>query len=630
MSHVSNSPGCPSGAEPNFIPENALGVTPSGISIFERKWVAGLVPYLWAVSLLGVVWGIRLWMVSRFGSDIPNWDQWDGEGLAVYLPFYQHQLRFVDLFTPHNEHRIFFTKITDLALLLINGQWDAQLECATNALLWGLLAVITYVGAKRLVIRALQPLLFLACAATFGLPVAWQNILGGFHSQQCFLLGFSVAAIWFSVLPKSGSAAWWLGCVLALLANFTMGSGLLAAAAIAGLGLVRFVGKRASWQATWPTLVMAASAIGVGILLRVPVPDNFKAQSLRDFTLTVCHCLQWPNRGFASPLPNENGFWLAAVVYAPFLILAWRWCLAAGKTNRGDDVLLCLGLWTVLQAAAVGYARGAGAPWPASRYLDTVMFGLLVNGTISMRLFERPGGWLDWRRLILPVFSLIWMGIVLQGLFPHLTTVVGQEMPDQGHWLKAGERNVHAYLATGESKYLDSHDVPYPSGEALRARLDPPEITKILPQSVRRAQLVPFPHSPTAPRDTILFSSEFTPAYNGYVRLLFKSPEDAALVHILDAQSKSEVVTVAPTIVKTNGGFFAYFRAPRRPVFFSCPLGLVSDLTDVLQPVDVGRLSFYSMMITQRGLSIAIVSATLAFLLSTLSVIDGCYRRTKD
>jgi len=35
-------------------------------------------------------------------------------------------------------------------------------------------------------------------------------------------------------------------------------------------------------------------------------------------------------------------------------------------------------------------------------------------------------------------------------------------------------------------------------------------------------------------------------------------------------------------------------------------------------------------MITQRGLSIAIVSATLAFLLSTLSVIDGCYRRTKD
>ena len=73
--------------------------------------------WLWALSLFLVGLGAKLWLILRFGTPLPFWDQWE-EARVVYLPYFEGKLSLAGLFSAHNEHRIFFTRIYGLGLLL--------------------------------------------------------------------------------------------------------------------------------------------------------------------------------------------------------------------------------------------------------------------------------------------------------------------------------------------------------------------------------------------------------------------------------------------------------------------------------------------------------------------------------
>jgi hypothetical protein len=109
--------------------------------------------WLWLLSLLLTGLGARLWLIHRFGSPFPLWDQWH-EALGVYLPYSEGSLPPADLFAAHNEHRIFFTRICSLGLLLLNHQWDNQLEMVANAIIH----CATMAGLGWLLCRWLCPL----------------------------------------------------------------------------------------------------------------------------------------------------------------------------------------------------------------------------------------------------------------------------------------------------------------------------------------------------------------------------------------------------------------------------------------------------------------------------------------
>ncbi len=79
------------------------------------------------VSLAAFVLGARWVAVNRFGSDLPQWDQWDAEGLHSLIPWSAHRFFLRELFLPHNEHRVVVTKLLNLGLTLANGQWDQRL-----------------------------------------------------------------------------------------------------------------------------------------------------------------------------------------------------------------------------------------------------------------------------------------------------------------------------------------------------------------------------------------------------------------------------------------------------------------------------------------------------------------------
>jgi len=51
--------------------------------------------------LIGIVVGARWAVVDRYGSDLPNWDQWDAEGLHLLEPWFAHRLTLAELVRPN-------------------------------------------------------------------------------------------------------------------------------------------------------------------------------------------------------------------------------------------------------------------------------------------------------------------------------------------------------------------------------------------------------------------------------------------------------------------------------------------------------------------------------------------------
>jgi predicted permease len=157
--------------------------------LIEARWLEYLALFL-------VVLGARLWLVFLYGSPVPFMDQWDGEGANLFKPWLEGTLRISDLFQPHNEHRIVLSRLLALGLLAFNGQWDAQLEMAVNALLCGTMAVLIAVALVKLFGPDLRTLITLVVGLWSALPYGHESTLWAFESSFYFLLFFSLLAIW--------------------------------------------------------------------------------------------------------------------------------------------------------------------------------------------------------------------------------------------------------------------------------------------------------------------------------------------------------------------------------------------------------------------------------------------------
>ena len=51
---------------------------------------------------------------DRYGSPMPDWDQWDAEAMELLVPWFTGDHFVAHLFHPHNEHRILLTKLQNL------------------------------------------------------------------------------------------------------------------------------------------------------------------------------------------------------------------------------------------------------------------------------------------------------------------------------------------------------------------------------------------------------------------------------------------------------------------------------------------------------------------------------------
>jgi hypothetical protein len=612
-----------------------------------------------ALCLFLFILGAKWSFIDRYGTDMPDWDQWDAEALHLYAPWFTGNHFVRELFTPHNEHRIVPTKLQNLTLTLLNGQWDSRLECVTNALLHTALAVALFVLGRRWIAAAcrrdapasaaddqspgLVPLLlnglwFVAVAACFSLPLGWQNTLGGFHSQQYWLLGLSCIALVGLPFARPGRAAWWLSAAAGSVALVAMGSGFLAAAVVIVVIALRVIRRCDTLRTTWPTLVLCAVLCAVGWFTRAEVPYHatLMATGVGEFLLYAAKSLQWPE-----PLTPLAAF----VIWLPWLGVAWRaWREPAA---RGPMTLVGLGGWVLLQIFATAYARGAHADWPASRYMDTLLLGIVFNAVALLWHLAQPRA-TPAAHFATGAFTTLWILTLVHGFSWQVEWNFAHEISGvPGYYHNAGE-NTRRYVATNDPHFLDQPDIPYPSASGLRERIDRPEIRHILPVGVRAPLTLEAAKNsgfieadtrrPPYPRDdapaAVPGASAATPAF--VARHLIGSfaaggaaavgewrsapltsplgawlkfetagdlgnPAARVALELHDARTDALLDTVAATKVPGDTWRAAFVRAPAQPFVVVARDADPAHWLAFGAPTEMGRLSHFAWLLAKNG-----------------------------
>ena len=615
-----------------------------------KKIAATITPVGFALSLFAFILGVRWAVFDRYGMTLPEWDQWDAEGLMLLAPWFNHDHFLTALFTPHNEHRVVLTKLLNLGLTLANGHWDQRLEATANALFPASLAVTFWWLARRHLTRRWLGAFGVFLGIILAFPFAWQNVLGGFHSQQFFLVGLALIAI--ALLPFSGpfSGHWWVGAAAALLGLFSMASGFFGAVVVIGLLGVQYCRRERTFISMWPTLVVCAAASAIGWLTRHEVSYHvaLKAQNLHDFVFTILRSLQWP-----APLST----WFALVLWLPWTWLVARVVVASRPLNASARAfgyfIIGLGGWVWLQLVATGYARGAGGPPPASRYIDTLVFGLIANALALLwlaapELLARPA-----RRLLAGV-AVAWVAVFTWGAQAELREIFTVALPPVKVYHDYCEINVRNYLYTGNEKFLDHEEIPYPGAIAFLERIKIPVLRQRLPMTVRPPLQViaasstfisasgnvlyaPAPGlSPTTPPltyrrtwgsyvgpETTASEVEFMSAplrapLGGYLKFEISGDVSDSGNHLelRDAFTGAKLTSIRPDKAPGATWRAAYVPAPSDKFVIYARAAKGAKPFAFSEPIEMPAGSYWAWVLNKNGALIAVLAAVMALVLS--------------
>ncbi len=413
-----------------------------------------------------LIFASKLALIHTAGTDVPQMDQWDAEAHHTLVPWLENRLTAADLLYPHNEHRLVTTKLWSLAFVAANGQWSGFVTLVANAVVHTAFAVCFLLLSRRW----LQGPLLLAFAFLLlllhALPFAWENTLGAFQIQFYFLLLFSFGHLVFTLGSPGFSIRWFIGQLSAVLALFSLASGVASSVALLCALAVEFLRTRRLTAQQLSSAALAIAFIVLGWSLRTVVPGHapLHAQSAAEFLLATLQLFTWP-----APL------WLPLILVptALFVIRLLRDC-----HQPIDLLLVALLAWTALQLAALAYARGTQSV-TSSRYLD-----LLVVHVALAFIFLTQIPRLRFRRAVLTTWFAVtalalahlardqWHGIIL----PRRTQFASQE------------ENLRRYLSTNDPQHLAGKtfpDLPYPDSNVLLQRLSSPALRALLPPSIR-------------------------------------------------------------------------------------------------------------------------------------------------
>ncbi len=427
------------------------------------------------LTVLASVAAFRLLWVHLGAGELPFWDQWDAEGWLLYRAWQEGELGLAALLSPHNEHRILWPRLTALLLFILNNQhWDNLVTASFSALFVAVLAACLAQWAHPRLTPSLRGplilvLLFLAC-----LPIAWENLISGFQIAFFQMLLFSLLGLGLAVHAAAGwrLALGLLACLAAGL--FTVASGLLAPA-VAAL-VVAWRVWRSELPRTWLMVVLfllALTSLGYALIPPMPLHDALKAQSLADLMRALLLMLSWP---FPIRFPVGLVLWLAPLLWLPGLLRR-----QVPPPPRLVVFAVAISAWVALQAVAMAYSRGHEATAIASRYLDLLGLGCLVNLML----------WLAWSQSRVHAGVATGARLLAIALFGAVAVALGSVAIDGvsrlgGHReiVSIQTRNVHAYLGTGDFSHLADKPllhIPYPDPNRLRMFLDDPSIRNMLP-----------------------------------------------------------------------------------------------------------------------------------------------------
>lgn len=412
-----------------------------------------------------------VYLILKYGNSTPYWDQWDAEALNLYLPFTLGEYKFSELFSLHNEHRIFTTRLLALVIFIFCDQvWDPELEMIVNCIIYATAVTLFLSRFIRSDLNILSNYYFIFLSGLFFLiPFGWENALSGFQSQFYFLILFSIQYLWGMTHFRVYSGSWWLSLLCGVLAGLSMASGVLVI--ITGIFVLAIKNhinqKKKNFSSIF--VIFIISLIFLFTTPNISSHDFLKAHTLSDFTTAFISILSWPLKR------SLLGF----IVYLPSLI--WLTLLLRNIIKYNDFSIYLFGLilWFFLNFIAISYGRSV-APL-ASRYADIYIMGVVLNLYLIFSFKS-----VIKNRTLYYFIKYLWLIILIYGLIIQAKYIF-IELNLKHSQSIIQENNVRDYLCTRNFAFLANQgylDIPYPSPKKLQLLLDDENIRSFLPESL--------------------------------------------------------------------------------------------------------------------------------------------------
>jgi hypothetical protein len=450
--------------------------TQSG-KLFARRWLA-----LPLVGIFLALLSSRLLLIRGHAFAHPYWDQWHSEGIALIQPWLEGDFHFIDLFAPNSEHRIALTRLIQLALISLDGQWDGISQVVANALVYsllgtGFLASLWRTGESPAVLPVV--LLF---AVVFALPIGWANALWGFQSQFYFLIFLSLYAITGTSRSLPFAAGWWVAYGAAFLGFLGMAGGILTPVACGAIQTLRALQSPNTRKAHG---LAAFAWLGLGIVLFLWTPQvpgsTVKAGTFAEFGVTLLKNVAFP---FADPLLS-----------IPLILIGFAAASVALRSRARvnltplDLSLIGFLIWTFGQSAAIAYSRGAGAPAPTHRYFDVISLFAPIGIALLWRMPVLFG--LKSPASVIVRISAIALFIVSgMGLAGVVRNTFKNWLPQHDAEFALHEANLRDMILTSDYGRLGPKSAQeigsYLSADSMRTLLSASSIRRVLAPSIRK------------------------------------------------------------------------------------------------------------------------------------------------
>ncbi|MDB4385145.1 hypothetical protein N9023_02605 [Opitutaceae bacterium] len=472
---------------------------------------------LFAVGVFLFVVGAKLWVINEAGSSLPYQDQIDAEGESVIRPWLEDRLEWREFFSPHNEHRIVFTKLIALGVVAANGQWDAYIQVIINAIIHTALLLVVLNWLYRNIEGWKVHILGLVAILLWTTPFDWENTLQGFQSQVYLVLTFSVLQLIWVLGAKRFDLRWWAGQLCGLLALGSMAGGSIASAAILAVLLIRT--RTAAEHSRFHVITAALSALWLcfGLLTRTSVPGHeiLRAENLSDVVSSLQLVSTWP-------LPKDFPFGFLFAL--PALGLALHY-LKRKNISEFDRVWIGIVVWTVFTALATAVFRGQNSPL-ISRYLSGYSVLVIVQGIAFLKILgHRWSG----------AGITVWGTVVVVALVTSFNDLREKKLDPITLRMEQTESVVREYLGSKNPTVLTSanpRSIPYPSALALHEYWKHESIRSVMPAAVR-PPLLPYQtedsrYALPESGSMVVAASPVGPQTSGWVWRSGPQPKDSA------------------------------------------------------------------------------------------------------
>src|SRR4029077_2521933 len=324
--------------------------------------------------------GFKFLLIARFGSATPYRDQWMGEAISLYLPYFSHTLTFDHMVGFLTEHRFLLTRVAWLALLIFNGTWAPILQMPIVTLVHVMPIGCLLAGLGR-VLELNRLILLLGFAILFcAIPFGWDNTLMGYNLHFYLLLLLSIVSLFLLARATAWSPEWLLASLLATLGYFSFAPGsLILPAAIATALMQIAVGQRRSTRELAGIVAHAAIAMVVIYDVQTHIPPSSAvshvATSIGEFFSTLMVTASWPVAGGKSP--DAVQLVPAALVHGAMLVLIVQMVRQQPDMSDQRWFYVAIAAWVALQLIAVSFARAGAAL--QSRYTENFLMGTILN-----------------------------------------------------------------------------------------------------------------------------------------------------------------------------------------------------------------------------------------------------------